>query len=358
MKVIFIGTYNESEILSGPEKVCKRVFEEYSKIDDTIFIQYFQDGRKYSYFKKLFGYEKTTEVNGCQVLKIGIVGTLFQIIKINPQIIHILSFDRFIVFIYLLKVFFRFKIYYMMNGIIKHENKYFNKEPVFTVIKNIIVENIVIYASDKIFYLSEFSKNILLRYYSPNKSKFSKTVNGLDSCFLNYPIKYSDKDPLTVVFIGNIDQQEKGFEFLINSLSSFPYKIKLFLIDSLKKVNKIRKYSNIDISIFDKMSPSEMCIFLSDKNIVVSPSSYDTFNISVLEAISCGLYPILTKQTGNSELLSDFVEFSSVDFGDKQKLSNEISKNLTINNNRIYKSLMELSWENIFQKYYLPHYKL
>ena len=57
MKVIFIGTYNESEILSGPEKVCKRVFEEYSKIDDTIFIQYFQDGRKYSYFKKLFGYE-------------------------------------------------------------------------------------------------------------------------------------------------------------------------------------------------------------------------------------------------------------------------------------------------------------
>ncbi len=358
INVIFIGTYNKSEILSGPEKVCKRIFEEYSDTDKTLFVHYFQDGNKYSYFKKLFGYEKTSEVNGSEVLMLGILRMLCQVIKLNPRNIHILCFNRFAVFLYLLKIFSRVKIYYTLNGIIRHENRYYNIESKLTIFKNIVVENIMIYFSDKIFYLSEVSKSILSLYYSPDSTKLSKAINGLDKCFLEQG--NSDlyvKEDKTIVFIGNIDQKEKGFDFLIYTLLSSSYKTKLFIIDSSDKMQRFKTYPNLEIIVVNKMPPHEMIEFLKNKSIIAATSKYDTFNISVLEAISCGLYPILTKQTGISEIMGDNIPSSIIDYGDKNSLTS-VFENLKTNKRQynIFTMLNEFSWHIILEKYYIPHY--
>ena len=95
MKVIYVGSFERGEILSGPGKVSKRVFEEYSKIDKTLFVCYFQDGKKYSYIKKLFGRKKITSVNGSDVIMFGIIRMLYEILKLKPKYIHILCFNRF-----------------------------------------------------------------------------------------------------------------------------------------------------------------------------------------------------------------------------------------------------------------------
>lgn len=358
MKVVYIGDFNTGEIMSGPEKVSKRIFEEYSKTDKTLFIHYFQNGKKYNYYKKLFGYEKTADVNGSEVLKLGIFVMLYKVYKLNPIVIHILCFERFVIFLYLLKIFSNVKIYYNLNGIIRHENKYYNKESLVTLIKNIAVENIIVYLSDRMFYLSELSKSILSKYYSYEDSKLSKVKNGLDSCFLEHTnIDSSYKEPDTIVFIGDRERIEKGFSFLMKSLSLIDTSVKLYIIDSNLNNMNIPELRNVQIFITEKLSPVNLIEYLSNKNIVISTSEYDPFNISVLEAISCGLYPVLTKQTGLSEFIGEYVDVSLVDYGDEIKFSQILSGLFKTQISDVrFSNLEEFSWKSVFEKYYRRFY--
>jgi glycosyltransferase involved in cell wall biosynthesis len=358
MKVIFAGTYNTGEIFSGPEKVSKRIFEEYSKIDKTLFICYFQDGNKYSYIKKLFGSKKITTVNGSDVIMFGIIRMLYEILKLKPKYIHIPCFDRFTAFLYISKLFSRIKIYYTLNGIVVHENKHFIKESPFTVFKNKIAERIIIYKSDRIFYLSEFSKKILLHYYSPDITRLYKAINGLDECFLNVAKnQFVEKEVKSIVFIGNIDREEKGFSFLLDALTKSDFKSKLYIVDLVDKTNRYKSLPNLDIYITDKMTPIQLAEYLKNKRIIVSASKYDQFPISILEAISCGLYPVLTNQTGLSEMIGDYVSVSTFNYGDDKLFLDIIADvfrgRLTYH---VKTDLEQLSWKNIFEKYYLCHY--
>lgn len=359
IKVVFFGVYNSGDILTGPEKVCKRIFEEYSRLNKTLFIQYFQDGESYCLFKKLFGYEKTTEIYGNEVLRLGVLRMLYQMIKTNPQVIHILSYNRFTTFLYLLKLFIRVKIYYNLNGIIRHENKYYSNEKLFAVLKNIIAENIIIYTSDRLFYLSDFSKKIMSLYYLPDSARLSKTVNGVDYCFLESgPNQILKSDSNSLVFIGNINQKDKGFDFLFYSVVKCNRDIKLFVVDSSFKKRFIRPEYKDKIIIVNKMVSVELVEFLKDKKVLVSASECDMFNISVLEAISCGVYPIITKQTGVSEIIEKYVSASIIDYGDENSLASII--NDVFDNKLHYRLLNDLkllSWENILKNYYLPYYE-
>jgi len=359
MLVIYIGTYNTNEILSGPEKVSKRIFEEYSKTDRTLFVHYFQDGRKFGYFRKLFGYEKTADVNGREVLRLGLFRMLYNIFRQKPDVIHILCYNRFVLFLYLLKIFSRVKIFYTLNGIIRHENKYFNKEPLFNVIKNRITENVIVYFSDRIFYLSEFSKNILYLYYSPDNTKISKAINGLDDCFLEKENNgHSLREFNSVVFIGNTDKKEKGFDFLYSAIKNCNIKIKLYVIDSADRINSVKENVNVEVKFVDKLSPVNMIEFLKNKRIIVTPSEYDTFSISTLEAISCGLYPVLTEQTGISEIIGKYTNISVVNYGDSTKFADVLSSLISSETSYdVNTDLKEFSWSKVLQNYYLSYYQ-
>ncbi|HEY3251488.1 MAG TPA: hypothetical protein VGK25_10265, partial [Ignavibacteria bacterium] len=72
-KIVYIGRYNESEILSGPEKTAKRIFDISLQDYDSVFIQYFFDGTKHGAFKKLFGCEKKLFNEGIVIYTSGLL---------------------------------------------------------------------------------------------------------------------------------------------------------------------------------------------------------------------------------------------------------------------------------------------
>lgn len=357
IKIVFAGTYNENEVLTGPEKVCKRIFAEYSKIEKTVFVDYFRDGSKYGIYKKLLGYEKVAEVNQSPVLRLGILWMLVNLIKFNPEIIHIVSFERFTIFIYMLKLFTRCKIFYTANGIIRHENKYYNKESIISVIKNIITESAIMYLSDFVFYLSERSKNIILHYYRINKSKLKPARNGLDDWFLRFQDLHAEKEKNSLVFVGDLRRKEKGGSFLLDALSLVELPFVLYVItEDLNSSNYNIKIKSKVIFV-NKLKSEELVYFFANKSFIVAPGEYDQFNIAVLEGISCGMYPILTLQTGISEIIGDFTECSFVEYGDIKKLSaiisSLISNRVTLN---AKPELSIFSWDNILKNYYLIYY--
>lgn len=77
MKIFFLGRYNQSEYLSGPEKVAKRIYAESVKDYESVFIEYFFDGREFGFSKKLFGREKIKSVGSLKIFRFGIISLLF-----------------------------------------------------------------------------------------------------------------------------------------------------------------------------------------------------------------------------------------------------------------------------------------
>ena len=79
-KVVFIGRFNKSEILSGPEKFAKRIAQKHSQINETQFIEYFFDGNIYGIKDKLFGKE-TDKYGNIEIIKLGILRLFFELFK-------------------------------------------------------------------------------------------------------------------------------------------------------------------------------------------------------------------------------------------------------------------------------------
>ncbi|MFZ4589609.1 MAG: glycosyltransferase [Ignavibacteria bacterium] len=362
IKIIFLGAYNTNEILPGPHKVAKRIFEQYSKTNKTVFINYFQDGKKYSLFQKLFGSNIIDEVNGSPVIIMGIITLMLYIIKWRPKIIHLLNYERFIIFAIFLKMILRFKLFYTVNGIIAHENKYYNTDTRITVMKNIIVEYLLINYSDLIFVLSGLSEVIIRNYYNVSKEKTIKTFNGIDDVFLDYrPINNEAIEKNSIVFIGDINRPQKGFASLIYVLEKFDIEVNLHVIDSKFRLESICCNNvNIKINCWDKFKPKELKEFLVNKSVIVCPSEYDPFNISVLESISCGLFPVITKQTGVVEHIEKNIECKTYNCNDIEKLYQILKciiedKDFKRVDNSAY--LRSLTWQCVLEKY-CDKYKL
>jgi len=358
INTIFIGSYNQGEILSGPEKVTKRIFQEFSKLNKTLLISYFQDGKKYGYCKKLFGQQKIDSFIDSEVLITGVFRMIYLMMKIRPKYIHILSFNRFAAFVYIIKLFYRVKIYYTVNGVIIHENKVYDTEKGFVKVKNRIVENIIIYSSDRIFILSEFSKSIILKYFKPNNFVFLKAINGLDKCFFkNNYLPTVMKEVNSVVFIGDVNRKEKGFHFFVKALKLINTKLNIYIVSDYSWTDNFNLNDNIKLIYQNKLPPEELVLFLRNKNIILSVSECDSFNISILEALSCGLNPIFTRQTGLSEYLQENFSTSIIEFGDINALVDLL--NLKIKNNLQFKNDFNAEpflWNNVFKNYYLKYY--
>jgi glycosyltransferase involved in cell wall biosynthesis len=359
MDIIYLGRYCTDAILGGPEKVARRIYDNYTINNKSIFIEYFFDGKKHGIFKKLFGKETIKNINESKIYRMGVLRILITLLKYKPKIIHIITFERFAVVSFFCKLFFDVRIIFNMHGLIIHENKYFRKTNPICYLKDKIAEEILVKYSNTLLILSRRFKTLLESYYAINEKKIKYIKNGVDAeYFKNEKMKMSNKnDIVKMVFIADIYREEKGFSFLKNSLESIEKAIELHIID--KKNNTIDiKNKLIKVYYYDKMPPFELSDFLKDKDVFISASNYEPFGISCAECISAGLIPVLTKETGVSELIIDGVNGFLYDYGDTEKLCNIINELAEDNllRNRIAQETVkitdELGWEKITEEYY------
>ena len=367
MKIIFLGRYNPSENLRGPEKVAKRLFENISCTDlDLTFIEYFFDGKEYNLFKKIFGAEKNI-ANGKTIFRLGLARLFFFLLKEKPDIIHLVTFERFAFVAFIYKMFSKVKIIYTVHGIICYENNFLKENlSYYYKTKDKYFEKVVFKFSDKIIFLSGISLKFAEKYLTVDKEKVQIIPNGIDRCF--YEIKRlqnkNENTPLKIVFIGDYFRKEKGLDFLINSLKNIQFSIELFIIGKTTKIYDSFKSLNLKIKFINKFEQNKYAEFLCDKDIIISSSFYDNFSISTIEAMAAGLIPIVTRETGMSELIQDGINGFIYDYGDSSAILN-VLKNLTLDLSKLRmvsanarKIFAQLSWENIAEQYLNTYYKI
>ncbi len=353
IKIIFAGRYNSGEILTGPEKVAKRIFSCLSNKTDSVFIEYFFDGSKYSIRKKLFGKEKIIDFQNNKIFKLGIFQILLYTIKFKPKIVHVLSFERFTLTFFILKFILRYKISYTINGIVAFENSKFRRNTIpILKIKDKIAEWCLIKFSNKLFFLSEQSINIARKYYNFVNVKIILITNGVDEIFNQVFIErqYEEKSKLNVVLVADSTRVEKGLSFFLKAIQPVQN-------DFIFNIVGEKTITNDPIKNYPKMPTDEFAKFLSNQDIFISSSIYDPFPIATIEAMAAGVIPILTKETGVSRFIINGENGFIYSYGDDEslrkhllelKMDTQFRKKLSQNAATIYN---QFRWEDISKEY-------
>ena len=357
MKILYIGRYNPEEDLTGPEKVAKRIFFLSSKENETAFLEYFFDGSVYGMFKKLFGKEVIETDPGVKVYRLGLIRMLPFFFKFHPQIIHIITFERFSAIALLYNFFSKVKMVYNVHGIAVYENEYLKNVPSSLKFKDCFCEKLFMKHSDKLLFLSEYQLRIAKKYYYIDSRKIEFINNGVDEEFYstNKP-NYRNEIP-SLIFIGDSERKDKDFHFLYSTLDKVRKKCNLYVIGNFNKEIYKTKVGNVNIVPVERMPKEALVKFLSGKDIFISSSFYDTFSVAAAECMTMGLAPIVTDHTGISKLLITNENGFVIKYGNNDELAEKI--NFLLENANLRNDMREkakqiydtLNWSKVYSSY-------
>ncbi len=350
-KVVFAGRYSDGENTSGPEHTAYSIFSEHCKKHNSVFIQYFFDGRKYSFWKKLFGRISADTENG-KVLTLGIFRIIPELRKLKPGIIHLLTFERFAVIFYLYRMIFNVNIIYNSHGVIQYENNVI-KETNRT--KDRFSERTFLKHSDMIVFPSVNTLNIAEKYCEFDDSQAVILPNGIDELFINENRAAGTGNRLKAVIHHKNSLNNSGIE-LLKQLTTAALPIDIYIIASSDIQISLSK--EINYFTVPLMKRNELAEFYKDKDIFLSLNKYDTFSIGTAEAMASGLVPVITTETGISRYIEQGVNgytFSYSLHNDLQVLLDRITK-LDVNERKnISKAAVDtaksLKWVNVYEMY-------
>jgi glycosyltransferase involved in cell wall biosynthesis len=306
MKIVLIGKYNESELLSGPEKVAKRLFENIRLINsDTVFIEYFfKYSGKSSFLLRLFGSKELYK--SANVKTLGILPLFFYLIKNQPDIIHLVTEERFQASIFLYKLFLKSKILLTAHGLLRYESSHLKTKPsLYSRLKIKLLEFLLFNFSDKIVFVSKKLLDFSLNYYKLDLNKTVIIPNGVDKIFFNETPKALPERSLKIVlYCGDIKDSNVVERLKIifdNTITNM--KIELFVITKVVPKDYFTDWLTIRFSTV--VSAPELAEFLRDKDLYLNINNYESFSIFALECMASGIIPVVFKEVGMSPYIQN-----------------------------------------------------
>ena len=349
MKIALIGRYGEGDIIPGPERVARELYQQFKKNNiDVTFIEYFFTSYSdYSFLKKIFGKKK----KGNNVLRLGILPLIFRLLKERYDVIHFINTQRFQIIIFSLKQFLKAKFVSSFHGFCKNETKLISVKRSFL---DLWIEKLSVTKSDILIFPSKLLLNLFEKEYEINQ-KHAMVPNGVEEDFIREQIVPDFSKEYKFVYYNSFDV---GLEELLNEFSSNP-NFRLFVIG---KGREIENKNNVDITFINPMDKGSLFNFLSDKQFVIKSSAFDSFSIFVAECMCSGVIPIVSENIGIKDFIENgmngFVYDSSVPnnlneiFNDIQTGKYDLNT-ISANAKKIYE---QLNWGKI-SKQYLSIYK-
>jgi glycosyltransferase involved in cell wall biosynthesis len=361
---MFLGNYEKGEVLPAPTIVAKAIFNKFSKLNhSSIYICYFQDGSKYSRYQKLFGKELVED----NVYRCGIFRLFGLVLKFKPDIIHLSTLEMFYIVLFPLKLLIKAKFIYTVHGLASYEFKHYVKKTMFLKIRAIFNEWIVLREADYIFTLSERISRFLRLYFKIKKNRILLFKNGIDS----YPgiVKdYSEQiKTVKIITVGSIDREEKGYSFLLESLSILQFPIELTIISSVNGGNKVFNTlpGHINLKIRGSLDNKSLRQEMVNNCIYIASARYETFSISLLESMNAGLLFIATDRVGLTDHFpKDFSPFI-ISYGNKIQLVKKIKELIELSltekkelSNKINKFSLGFEWEKVIAELENKYYQI
>jgi glycosyltransferase involved in cell wall biosynthesis len=299
MKIYFIGDYMDSFKKDAPVLVAAGLFDALLRKKVPVkYLTYFREGSKYSRYQKLFGKEILDSVS----FRFGIFPMIIYIIKNKPDALYLLNMEFFYLPLLFLKFILKYKIFYTTHGIASYENRYFRSMPFFLSQKNSLIEYINFKISDNIISLSEKTARLITYCYKIKPSKIRVLNNGINPDEISKvksPAFNTSK--IKIATVGSTTRKEKGAGFLIKALSGLDRNVELNVFGEKADSFRSEQYNNLTVNFHPFLEKKEMLLLLSENDILIAASSYDTFNVSLLEAMNIGMLFISSDRVGLTE---------------------------------------------------------
>ena len=163
---------------------------------------------------------------------------------------------------------------------------------------------LALYAAEKIFTPSEFTKEEIVKRYRADPEKIIITPLGFDAGRYNpHPADKTGREPY-VLFVGSVEKKKnvkrliEAFR-LLKSEVSIPHKLMIlgmpgYGFEEIKEAAGDSK----DIIFTGYVPVADMPVILANASLCALPSLYEGFGIPVLESFASGV-PVLTSNTSS-----------------------------------------------------------
>jgi len=223
--------------------------------------------------------------------------------------------------------------------------------------------------ADKIICVSEDTKNILKEKYNIAENKLIYIPNwiNLDEFQIDENI---EKEKNSLVFIWRLDER-KWIEFLLESMKLIVKKdcsIKLYVIWDWKLRKKLENFIGTNwleknIIFTWKLSWGDLKQKIQECEIMITPSVFEWFWISVLEWMVLKIPVIWTNVDWIRTIIKDWKNWILVDYWNKKHLKNEIVN--LLNNKQLQEKIIKNAYNdldkmynwNLITKYTINEYK-
>lgn len=301
MNIILAGAYSPETAAPAPVKIARILFNRFLSLGHSVdYVTYFDDGRKYGRLEKLFGRENIS----FHTIRLGIVPMMKFIIEKKPQLIQLINAESFYLFIFLLKPFMRFKIAYYNHSLISYTFRHYNNFGPMQTSRFRLIEFIVLHYSDLIFVFTDRDARYLKIYNRIKSSALRKVQHGANSpgvCkydFKNYGV-------IKIVTVGSLRRKEKNLAGLLKNLADSGRQISLTVCTPDTENYTENIPANIELKIVYGLSGHKLMREFVRNDLFVLNSSYESFSLSLLEAMSAGMIFLVTNRTGLTEYFSE-----------------------------------------------------
>lgn len=174
--------------------------------------------------------------------------------------------------------------------------------------------------ADTIVVLSEFAKRTFVdRGVASDKLKILRL--GVNTEIFKPNLHFSPSLPVRVVFFGTLGVR-KGVHTLLEATRDFSQAVlRLTLIGPLERDFKpiLRRYYHAEVC--PSMSHTKLSDFIRSMHVYAMPTLEDGFSNTLVQAMSCGLVPVVTPNCGAAEYIRDGENGLLVPVGDVSALT-------------------------------------
>ena len=356
MKIVLVGRITESPYLSGPEKFSRQLHKNILlKNINVVFIEYFfkkQTGS--NIIKRFFGKCKISDVP--EVHRLGHLSLLLYLLNKKPDIVHILTAERYTISVFLYKFLYRSKIVTTFHSVLRYEipNNHRKKDDLNNY-RDYLWEWLAVKLSDRMIFLSEQHLELALKYYKfMDKNKIMIIPHAVEIDFSNNNKKLDINDCLRIIFYnGNNDSIDRGLTEIFKILNQIDLPLRVYVIGD---VTNIPAY-NVSYEFVKIMSKDKLIRFLYDKHILLKSITYDSFSIFSIECMAAGLITITSNMVGSSSFINDGENGFVYDYKKPERVL-EILRDIYYKkydvgkiSSNARKIINTLNWENITKRY-------
>jgi glycosyltransferase involved in cell wall biosynthesis len=213
--------------------------------------------------------------------------------------------------------------------------------------------------------LSEKEAKFVTRYLKVKTNKVRIVDNGINTFGFRKEYRESS-DVLKIICIGSLKRKEKAFEFLFEALSKIKNPVKLSLFDyEEQNHNKLNLPANVEIFFGKPLPESVLREEFCENDLLIVPSRYEPFSLSLLEAMETGILFIASDRVGLTSRFAESFNKFLVPYGNVEKLNDKMLELHHLDNavkNKLSREIRrfteEYTWEKISRKYVKLYYDL